>query len=233
MPIGGLRLRMPQRSARYALYHPAPDLIELRFLAPGLAGKTIVIDAGHGGPETGAVGLGGTMEKNVNLAVALKLQPLLVQAGARVILVRTTDSQSLTLERSQALVTLSERTRADLENRVAMSNAAGADLYLSIHANGGPGAETGRETYWAVPSLNAAQSRRLAGLVQGELLRGCSGRSSGTSNPEAVTSKVADLLVRCQEIDQVFLMECERGPGREQASGAFRTPLAYLSKRYK
>ena len=83
---------------------------------------------------------------------------------------RTTDARVLPPARAAALSTASERTRLDLEQRVDMANAAGADLYLSIHANGGGSLEEGTETFWAQPNLNVEQSRRLAGLVQDEVL---------------------------------------------------------------
>lgn len=169
MVSGGLRLKLPAPTGPYALYRPEPGTLELRLLAPGLAGKTIVVDAGHGGEETGAAG-DYSAEKDINLAVALRLQPLLEQAGARVTMTRTTDARVLPPARAAALSTASERTRLDLEQRVDMANAAGADLYLSIHANGGGSLEEGTETFWAQPNLNVEQSRRLAGLVQDEVL---------------------------------------------------------------
>lgn len=76
MAAGGLRLHLPAPPQPYALYRLAPGQLELRLLAPGLAGKTIVVDAGHGGEESGASGSGGHLEKDINLAVALRRRPL-------------------------------------------------------------------------------------------------------------------------------------------------------------
>lgn len=171
MTAGGLRVRQPLEAGKpYALYRSGPDRYELRFLPPGLAGKTVVIDPGHGGEEMGAVGPAGTLEKHVNLAVALRLKALLEAAGARVIMTRTADTRVLAPEQAAAVPSEVERTQLDLGARVALAAESGADLFLSIHANGGPPSEGGTEVYWAVPNLNAANSRKLAELAQEELL---------------------------------------------------------------
>ncbi len=160
---GGLRLVVPLDSQLYGLYRLDPTTLVVRFLPPGLQAKRIVLDPGHGGEEIGAGGQAGTAEKNVNLAVALGLRDLLEAAGAKVIMVRTTDTRALPAERAATLVMASQRIRADLDYRVELSNQAGADLYLSIHGNGGPATEHGTETYWSQVNLNASQSQRLAG----------------------------------------------------------------------
>ena len=56
-----------------------------------ISGKTIIIDAGHGGEDGGAVGEDGTVEKDLNLDVALKLQALLEQQGCTVFMTRSED----------------------------------------------------------------------------------------------------------------------------------------------
>jgi N-acetylmuramoyl-L-alanine amidase len=97
---------------------------------PGI--RTIVIDPGHGGNETGAIGPGGVVEKDVTLALANKLASLLrSRTSMRVILTRTGDEQ------------------VDLTRRTALANEYGADLFVSIHLNAAlrKGA-TGSETYF-------------------------------------------------------------------------------------
>ena len=81
-----------------------------------LRGKTIVVDAGHGGSDPGAI-RDNIKEKDINLAVALEFASLLRQYGAEVVLTRSDDT----------FVTLYER--ADKANRT------NADLFISIHAN--------------------------------------------------------------------------------------------------
>lgn len=111
-----------------------------------LAGKFIIIDPGHGGPDTGAVGPTGLREKDANLAIALKLGELLTSAGARVRLLRTTDTSVGPADAGK---------RGELEARMAASENQGADLFLSIHNNaiGGGNASRayGTESYYWTP----------------------------------------------------------------------------------
>ncbi|HLI33703.1 MAG TPA: N-acetylmuramoyl-L-alanine amidase [Terriglobia bacterium] len=100
--------------------------------ALGLKIRRIVIDAGHGGHDTGTIGPDGLEEKNVVLDVALRLRKLIVQKmGCQVIMTRSND----------AFIPLEERT--------AIANEYGADLFISIHANSShdPSAR-GIETYY-------------------------------------------------------------------------------------
>ena len=98
----------------------------------GLKIGRIVIDAGHGGHDSGTVGPGGIEEKQVVLDVALRLGKLLKQRlGADVIFTRDND------------------TFIPLETRTAIANKAQADLFLSIHANSSPDSSArGVETYY-------------------------------------------------------------------------------------
>jgi N-acetylmuramoyl-L-alanine amidase len=98
----------------------------------GLKIGRIVIDAGHGGHDSGTTGPGGIEEKEVVLDVALRLGKLLKQRlGADVIYTRDSD------------------TFIPLETRTAIANKAQADLFLSIHANSSPDPSArGVETYY-------------------------------------------------------------------------------------
>ncbi len=100
--------------------------------ALGLKVNRIVIDAGHGGHDSGTLGPGGIEEKDVVLDVALRTGRLLEKRiGAKVIYTRDDD------------------TFVPLETRTAMANKAQADLFLSIHANSSPEPEArGVETYY-------------------------------------------------------------------------------------
>jgi N-acetylmuramoyl-L-alanine amidase len=98
----------------------------------GLRIRRIVIDAGHGGHDSGTLGPGGIEEKNIALDVALRLGRLLHQRlGANVIYTRRMD------------------TFVPLEERTAIANQAHADLFISIHANSSADTEVrGVETYY-------------------------------------------------------------------------------------
>lgn len=235
MPAGGVRLRLPSTPGQpYALYRPRPGELALRLLPPGLAGKTVVLDPGHGGEEAGAGGPAGQQEKDVNLAVARRLATLLEQAGARVVFTRSADARVLPPEQAGALATLNERTRADLEARVALANGAGADLFLSIHANGGPPGEAGTETYWAVPNLNAARSRRLAELVQAEVVQALGRWDRGVKQRPFHVIRYTDAPAALVEL--AFLSDYAEAAllsspaGQAEAAGAlFRAVAAFFS----
>ncbi len=100
--------------------------------ALGLKIGRIVIDAGHGGHDTGTIGVDGILEKDVVLDVALRVGQLLHdRLGAEIIYTRSDD------------------TFIPLETRTAIANKAQADLFLSIHANSSPDASArGVETYY-------------------------------------------------------------------------------------
>jgi N-acetylmuramoyl-L-alanine amidase len=100
--------------------------------ALGLKIGRIVIDAGHGGHDSGTLGADGIEEKDVVLDVALRLGKLLHdRLGSEIIYTRSDD------------------TFIPLETRTAIANKAQADLFLSIHANSSPDASArGVETYY-------------------------------------------------------------------------------------
>ncbi|HEY3367622.1 MAG TPA: N-acetylmuramoyl-L-alanine amidase [Symbiobacteriaceae bacterium] len=177
-----------------------PGYLDLVFYASGLAGKTIVVDAGHGGSETGAVGPTGLMEKNANLGMALKLQKLLQAAGAKVIMTRTADVRCVTQE-ELALVPAEDQLRYDLNCRSVTANTGSADAFLSIHSNANPSIrEQGTEVYWAKENLNAAQSHVLAGLFQTELVKGLSTPDRGVKDDVFYVIKYTDAPAALAEV---------------------------------
>ncbi|MCL6547985.1 MAG: N-acetylmuramoyl-L-alanine amidase [Alicyclobacillus sp.] len=101
---------------------------------PGLTGRVIVVDAGHGGPDGGAVGVGGLQEKDVTLAISLYLADFLRQAGAVVYLTRTTD-RDLAADEDRAA---GRRHRGDLRGRVEYTLSKRPSAYVSIHCNAVP-----------------------------------------------------------------------------------------------
>lgn len=85
-----------------------------------LEGLNIVVDAGHGGSECGAIGCLGDKEKDINLLIALELKEILTQMGANVFMTRECDAN----------VSLSDRVKFAQDNC--------ADIFLSIHLNSIP-----------------------------------------------------------------------------------------------
>ncbi len=92
--------------------------------------KTIVLDAGHGSPDGGAVGVSGVLEKDINLAIVLKLEEILEVRGVNVILTRTDDSGL-----HDGSGTIRSMKVTDMNRRLEIINGSGADLFISIHMN--------------------------------------------------------------------------------------------------
>lgn len=92
-----------------------------------LLGKTIYLDAGHGGVDNGAT-VNNVHEKDLNLQIVYKLKETLTSAGATVILTRKDDND---ISSPNALY----RKKSDFDNRIKLINNSNADLYISIHQN--------------------------------------------------------------------------------------------------
>jgi N-acetylmuramoyl-L-alanine amidase len=110
--------------------------------------RRIVVDPGHGGHDPGAIGPSGIQEKDVVLAIGLKLRELLKEElGLDVVMTRSTD------------------VFIPLEERTAIANKVGADLFLSVHANAASNRlAAGIETYY----LNLAKTDKVAQLAAKE-----------------------------------------------------------------
>jgi len=118
-----------------------------------IGAATVVLDPGHGGDETGAVGPGGTVERDLNFAVARRVKADLEREGATVVLTRTGDY------------------RETLATRAEIAQKLKPPVFISIHHNGGNDLvrdRPGTETFFQVHS---PASRRLAGLLYDEEYR--------------------------------------------------------------
>ena len=92
---------------------------------------TVVVDAGHGGADGGAIGRSGTLEKEITLKIALKTAAFLRLFGVNVVMTRT-DDRSL---HSPNATTLREQKSEDLKQRCAIVEASKNPLYVAIHQN--------------------------------------------------------------------------------------------------
>jgi N-acetylmuramoyl-L-alanine amidase len=118
-----------------------------------VAQATIVLDAGHGGREPGAVSPGGLAEANVNLDVVRHARSALEREGVSVAVTRTGDYQ------------------VSLDTRAEIARGLGPRAFVSVHHNAepdGPREGPGTETYYQIGSDD---SKRLAGLIYEEVAR--------------------------------------------------------------
>ena len=117
-------------------------------VAPVITGRAgpLILDAGHGGEDGGAVSLSGVPESEINLAIVLKLDSVLGFCGTPAILLR---SEDVSLHDDTA-VTLREKKVSDLHNRAAAVEAAEGATLLSIHQNTYPeGRYHGAQSFYA------------------------------------------------------------------------------------
>lgn len=141
-------IRLSQATIRLGWAAALPLLVA--GAAPAGAGApdrfdTVVIDAGHGGEDTGARGEGGLLEKELVLDVARRLAAALREDELRVVMTRSDD------------------TFVPLEARTWVANDARADLFVSIHANAAADAEArGTETYFLSVEASDEAARRVA-----------------------------------------------------------------------
>jgi len=148
-----------------------------------LGNRVVVIDAGHGGVDPGAVGKGKVLEKDVTLAVSKRLQALVQQSGTKTIMVREDDSD---LGTSQGLL---KRKREDLAQRIQLAMDAQAEVYISIHANSFPDAKlTGAQTFY---HLDSPEGKLLAQSIQQELNSMTNGKRGIKGNQDIYVLKKA------------------------------------------
>lgn len=92
---------------------------------------SIIVDAGHGLPDGGAVGANGTVEQEINLAIAEKLEEVLAAKGVNVIMTRT-DENGLWTSKSK---TIRDMKVEDMKKRLSVMKSSDADLFITIHMN--------------------------------------------------------------------------------------------------
>ncbi len=130
--------------------------------SPGIKGKKIVIDPGHGGEDSGAIGPSGVTEKSITLQIAKEVERMLKEAGAKVTMTRTTDTEVSPKHRQATDVD-------ELQARCDVANKAKADIFISIHMDSFTSREASGTTGYYYTKGSAA-SKRLAAAIQSELV---------------------------------------------------------------
>ena len=121
--------------------------------------KTIFLDAGHGGPDSGAL-YRNIYEKDINLSIVKKLEKKLKEKGAQVFLTRDGDYDL-------SVPYTVNRKRSDLSRRSNMINRSNCDLYISIHLN----ADTSTTYHGAQVFYDSKikQNKKIAETIQADL----------------------------------------------------------------
>lgn len=146
-----------------------------------LSGKIVALDAGHGGPDPGAVG-GGLLEKDVNLAIVKHLRDYLQQAGAIVVVTRDEDVDLA----SEDTKGWSRRKAEDLMKRANLIKNSGTDLFVTIHLNSIPSPRWyGAQTFYRAGDV---ESQKLAFFIQNEIIR-------NLENTERVSKPISEVYL--------------------------------------
>lgn len=166
-----------------------------------LTGKIIVLDAGHGGVDGGAVGKGDIQEKDIALDISLKLRDYLQQAGALVIMTRETD-KDLAGEGTQRI---RHRKTEDLLKRTEIVNSSNADMFISIHLNAIPSSRWYGAQVFYNPSID--ENEKIAKFIQDQI----------RSNLENTTRKA-------KPINNVYMVRKAEVPGALVEVGFLSNP---------
>lgn len=159
-----------------------------------LTGYTVALDPGHGGYDGGARAHdSGRWEKDLNLEIALEIEKALMEQGASVILTRRED-----VCLCEGDTATKARKRKDLQERINVALAGGADVFLSIHMNEYRSRrESGPQVfYWQ----GGDAGRLLAGVLQEHLIRTlqpAKKRAAMGGNYYVLRSRLPSALVEC------------------------------------
>ncbi len=198
------------RGAPAAAAPPTADGETSLMRALGLKIGRIVIDAGHGGHDSGTLGAGGIEEKDVVLDVALRLGKLLHdRLGAEVVYTRDDD------------------TFVPLETRTAIANKAQADLFISVHANSSSDASVkGVEVYY-LNFTSDPEAMRVAGrenAVSTESVH----ELSDLVKKIALKDKIDESKELAADVDASLYAGLRRGSGEMRNRGVKKAPFVVL-----
>lgn len=180
--------------------------------------RLLILDAGHGGEDGGAVSPSGALESNINLTVVKRMDGVLGLFGVRTFLLREED---VSLHDSNAQ-TLRQKKRSDLLNRVSLVETQANSTLISIHQNSYPdGRYSGAQVFYA-PTEG---SRILAQTMQEAL------RSALDPDNNRLEKQIQDTIYLMNHITcPAVLVECGflTNPREERllCSGEYQTKLA-------
>ncbi|MCR5756333.1 MAG: N-acetylmuramoyl-L-alanine amidase [Selenomonas sp.] len=158
----------------------------------GLKGRKIVLDPGHGGSDSGAIGPTGVMEKSVALRVANEVKRLLVKEGATVYMTRNADIE---VSKKRAKATDIE----ELQARCDLANEKQADIFVSIHMDSFTNSAA-RGTTGYYYALGDKRSRLLADKIRAGVVDQLGTQSRGTQSCNFYVVKHTDMPATLVEV---------------------------------
>ncbi|MDF2988997.1 MAG: N-acetylmuramoyl-L-alanine amidase [Eubacterium sp.] len=160
--------------------------------------NTVILDAGHGGEDPGAVSdYSGLREKEVNLNIVMLLKNLLEKDGYKVILTRESDQ----LTYSEKATTILQKRKEDLTRRKQIMDESGADIVLSIHLNKFPQTKYhGAQTFFPPSSPD---SQKLANEIQNSIRL-----NADNANDRAALVKKEQIMILKNLKTTTVVVEC-------------------------
>ena len=139
---------------------PALSVFGIRSATSSPQPPTILLDAGHGGRDPGKVSVQGVLEKDINLAIVMKIKQLLANHPVNVILTRKEDKDLSTTDTNYK--------NSDLDNRIRLIQEASPVLAVSIHQNSYPDADVyGAQCFYPTES---EAGKNLASIIQNQII---------------------------------------------------------------
>lgn len=190
--------------------------------------KIILIDPGHGGIDGGAKSKNGTVEKDINLAISLKLKSNLEEKGYKVAMTREDD-----IGLYENGKTVKNKKREDLAKRVELKKITNCDLFISIHQNMFPQAKTKGAQVWYAHN---EESKKLANIIQESLKKNLDENNHRVCKPACDQYKIlrdnykpASVIVECGFLSNP---EEEKNLKDEQYQGKIATAIANAVEQY-
>lgn len=171
-------------------------IVPVNAFASDNSDKVILIDPGHGGIDGGAKSKTGTIEKDINLQISLKLRDNLEEKGYKVYMTRDEDEGLY-----QKGNTVREKKREDLNRRVEMKKETECDIFVSIHQNMFPQSKCYGAQVWYASNDN---SYNLATIVQDSIKKSVKDNNKRVAKPAAE----AYLILRDKYEGASILVEC-------------------------
>lgn len=176
-------------------------------LATYSAKPVIIIDAGHGGMDGGAIGVDGQIEKDINLSIALKLDTILRSYGFDTVLTRDSD---ISIHNDDAKTVKQQKT-SDLKNRLKLLEDTANGILISIHQNKyTQGSAKGTQVFYG---RNCPESEELAEMLQKTI--------TGYLQPEntrAIKQGTKDIYILYKASKPAVMVECGFLSNAQEAS---------------
>ena len=147
----------------------------------------IIVDAGHGEPDGGAISENGVEEASLNLKIALKLKEELECNDYDVVMTRETENNIADSDKQSSI---KQMKSSDLSNRVKIANESNADFMISIHMN-----KYSESKYWGWQtfySKNSEEGKKLADLIQNSISNNITNRENKRTALSIDVIKIVD-----------------------------------------